>query len=151
MTTAAARSRECVSETSRSTPRSSAARSAEPREAKGRSRVLAALDLDLVQAQAAEAERLERRLLGGEARGEVPGGMRARRCAASSSRSVKIRPASAGRRSSARSIRSISIRSMPAPRGHSARLQDVALDRSVVLVADAECDDAELAGEETAR
>ena len=47
------------------------------REAKRRSRVLAALDLDLVQAQAAEAERLERRLLGGEARGEVPGGMRA--------------------------------------------------------------------------
>ena len=84
------------------------------REAKRRSRVIAALDLDLVQAQAAEAERLQRRLLGGEARGEVPGGMR-RAFAASSSRSVKIRSASAGRRSSARSIRSISIRSMPAP------------------------------------
>jgi len=47
------------------------------REAKRRSRGIPALDLDLVEAQAAEAERLERRLLGGEARGEVPGGMRA--------------------------------------------------------------------------
>ena len=67
-----------MSETSRFTPRSAATRSAEPREAKGRGRVHAALDLDLMKAQAAEAERLERRLLGGEARGEVPGGMRAR-------------------------------------------------------------------------
>ena len=69
--TAAAKSREWVSETSIRSP--AAASAARPREPHGRR--LAGDDLDLAQAEAVgEAERLDHRLLGGEAGGEVAAG-----------------------------------------------------------------------------
>ena len=115
-TTAAADSREWVSETASSTPTLIAP--AMPRRPWSRSAggLRRRRSTSTSRGRAAAPERLDRRLLGGEARRQVPAGSRARRGERPARPAVKqpLAPAR-GRALSARSIRSISIRSIPTP------------------------------------